>query len=172
MMSTLYSRHSIRLREFDYSTPGAYFVTTCTYHRKPIFSAARLRNEVEDALGWLPGRFSNVELDEFIIMPDHVHFLIWLTKDERRRGGHPAAQGGQTPAPTLPNIVGAFKTIAARAINARRRTTGQPVWQRNYYEHIVRDEAELARIREYIRNNPLGSHSHEEGDLALAWEQL
>ena len=68
------------------------------------------------------------------------------------------------------NIVGAFKTVAASSINAHRGTTGQRVWQRNYFEHVIRDEDELGRVREYIHNNPLAAHNHVADDLAAAWE--
>ena len=125
----------------------------------------------EDAWAWLPQRFDNVELDEFVMMPDHVHFVLWLLDDDSRRGGHLAAQGGRTPAPTLPAIVGTFKTVAAKAINRAQDSIGQPVWQRSYYEHIVRNDRELERIREYIRNNPFVEHSHALDDVADAWVQ-
>lgn len=130
---------------------------------------------VREAWAWLPQRFDNVELDEFVIMPDHVHFIVSLLEDERRGGhpaaqNHPASQGGQTPAPTLAHVVGTFKTVAAKAINRARDSVGQQVWQRNYYERIVRNEAELARIRAYIRNNPAIVHTHDDReDLTNAW---
>ncbi len=164
-------RRSIRLKDYDYSTPSAYFVTICINRRKPLLRQLRFRKTVEEAWEWLPERFDNIELDEFVVMPDHIHFVICLLDRDARRGGHPAALGGQTPAPTLPNIVGTFKTVAAKAINRARGSIGASVWQRNYYEHIVRGERELQHIREYIRNNPLGSHSHEKDDLSLAWEE-
>ena len=164
-------RRSIRLPHYDYSTPGAYFVTICTQGREPILRNARLRKLVEDVWAWLPQRFDNVELDEFVVMPDHVHFVICLLDQDARRGGHLAAQGGRTPTPTLPNIIGTFNTAAAKAINRARGSVGKAVWQRNYYEHIIRDEAELARVREYIHNNPLAAHSHQSDDLTLAWEE-
>ena len=103
-------------------------------------------------------------------MPEHLHFVIWLLDGSDRRGGHLAAQGAQQRAPTLGSVVGAFKTMATRSINAHRGTTGQQVWQRNYFEHIIRTEDELRRIREYIQHNPLESHHHVTDDLSEAWE--
>jgi REP element-mobilizing transposase RayT len=91
-------------------------------------------------------------------MPDHVHFVVVL-KD----------QGGQMAAPTLPHVVGTFKTVTARSINRIRNAIGKPVWQRNYYERVVRDEDELNRIREYIRANPGMPHAHDGDDIPLAW---
>lgn len=80
------------------------------------------------------------------------------------------SQGAQPRAPTLGNIVGAFKTVVARSINEHRDTPGRPVWQRNYDEHIVRDERELDRIRAYIRYNSQSAHDHTSEDLSDAWE--
>ncbi len=108
-------------------------------------------------------------------MPDHVHFIVWLIDEDRE------AQGGPPPAPTaapkghraLGNVVGAFKTVSARSINALRNSFGQHVWQRNYFERVIRDEEELSRIRQYIRDNPLAEHDHgQSDDLAAAWEPV
>lgn len=158
-------RRSIRLAQYDYSSAGAYFVTTCTHHRQPLFAHAAYRKLAEQAWNWLPTRFPNVELDEIVLMPDHLHFIIWLLEGDRR-GGHLAAQ-----TPTLGIVVGAFKTVVARSINAARETRGWRVWQRNYYEHIIRTDDELERIRDYIQSNPLVAHGHESDDLAPAWQQ-
>lgn len=169
--ATRANRHSIRLKDYDYSTPGAYFVTICTAGRRPTLRPRHMRHLVHEAWAWLASRFDTVELDEFIAMPDHIHFVLWLLDGASRRGGHPAAQGGQTPAPTLSNVVGAFKTVSAKAINRTRNTVGQPVWQRNFFERVVRNERELKRIRSYIRDNPYLTHSHsDEDDFASAWE--
>ena len=164
------NRRSIRVKGYEYSTPGAYFVTICTRNRDPMLRRVVFRKAVETAWIWSPTRFDNVELDEFVVMPHHTHFVLRLVDHDARSDRHLAAQGGLTSAPTLPNIVGAFKTVAATGINAARGTRGQPVWQRGYYEHIVRDEEELRRIRDYIRSNPLTAHTHEEGTMSQAWE--
>lgn len=87
----------------------------------------------------LPRRYRGVNLDAFVVMPNHVHGIIWLTNLTR----HP-----------LSEIVRRFKARTARRINERRRSTGTPVWQRDYYEHIIRDENDLGRIRQYIADNP------------------
>ena len=163
-------RRSIRLRDFDYSSPGPYFVTICVNAHRRLLNATDLQKRVQEAWNWLRDRFPGLVQEEFVIMPDHVHFVVRLSDRDDRRGGHPAAQGAQPRAPTLGNVVGAFKTVTARAINEERGTRGARVWQRNYFEHVIRDEAELARIREYIRNNPLAQHDHERGDPTSAWE--
>ena len=113
-------RRSIRLQNYDYGKPGYYFITTCTAGREPLFAEPAWSNAVEEAWAWLPSRFGNVDLDEFVIMPDHLHFIVVL-------GG----QGGQMAAPTLAHVVGTFKTVAARVINRSRDSVGQQVWQRN-----------------------------------------
>lgn len=100
--------------------------------------------------------FPIVALEEIAIMPDHVHFLVTLLP-----ASDSVAQGGSRPAPTLPDIVRAFKGNAAREINKARKTPAAPVWQRNYYE----------RVREYIRNNPAMAHSHETDDVVQAWQE-
>jgi len=117
----------------------------------------------------LPVKYRHVELDAFIIMPNHVHGII-ITIDQNRRGevtspGVTAAissrqiQGGETPPLqekyTLGQIVAYFKYQSSKHINTIRNSPGIPVWQRNYYEHIIRNEIELDKTREYIVNNPL-----------------
>ena len=174
-------RRSIRLREYDYTQAGAYFVTTVTKDRMCLFGeivngkiwlndGGRI---IQAAWDELPDHYPGVECDAFIVMPNHVHGIIVLVKDGGIRGNgvgaglKPAQSGlrptiapraGLKPAPTqhgLPEIIRAFKTFSGRRINALRNTTGVPVWQRNYYEHIIRGESELTRIREYIANNPM-----------------
>ena len=148
-------RRSIRLREYDYSQTGAYFIKLVVYDRAVLFGEiaggeTRL-NEfgriVERAWADLPEHYLNVQCDAFVVMPNHIHGIIVL-------GG-----AGFKPAPTrrhgLPEIVRALKTFSARRINEIRHTPGAPVWQRNYYEHIIRGDGELLRVREYILNNPL-----------------
>lgn len=158
-------RRSIRLKGYDYATPGAYFVTICTASRKPILQLPRCRDIVKDAWTELPQLFPTLELDDLVIMPDHVHFVVWLLD-----ASGSAAQGASRRAPTLADVVRAFKGNAARRINQLRQTPGAPVWQRNYFEHIVHNERELERIREYIRNNPFLEHSHAVDDVADAEE--
>ena len=149
------ARRSIRLRGFDYAQEGAYFVTICTHHRACLFGEVvddemrlnangRLVNET-----WMgmPRHYPHVELDTFIVMPNHVHGILVLVGS------------GLQPAPAkmqpLPEIIRGFKTFSARRINRSRSTPGKPVWQRNFYDHIIRDEVGLDRIRQYILDNPV-----------------
>jgi len=106
----------------------------------------------------LPNHYPHIELDTFVIMPNHIHGIIML---------HDDVGAGLKPAPTrkrhgLPEIVRAFKTFSSRHINQIRDTTGTPVWQRNYYEHVIRDETSLNDIRQYIIDNPLRWENDEE----------
>ena len=101
----------------------------------------------------------NVFLDEFVIMPDHIHGIIQLTSDDKCKGTKyraPAKEKfGKPTSNTIPTIIRGYKSIVTKKINEIRCTHGAPVWQRNYYEHIIRDENDLDRIRKYIIKNPL-----------------
>jgi len=154
------SRRALRLPGFDYRTPAGYFVTVCTAGRRPLFGrvvdgkvelstfGAIVREEWFRTAAQRP----NVLLfdDELVVMPDHLHGIVWLVAEP----SDPAPRHGN-PAGSLPAVVGAFKAAAARRINAARGTPGRPVWQRSYWERIVRSDRELAVIRRYIAENPL-----------------
>jgi len=155
-------RRSIRLKGYDYSQAGAYFITICTKDRACLFGEVvdgemrlnALGQIVQDVWHDLPNHV-NVVLDAFVVMPNHVHGIVIIPDDTVVVVG-----AGSEPAPTttrhgLPEIVRQFKTFSARRINELRGTPGLPVWQRNYYEHIIRNEESLHRIRAYIANNPL-----------------
>jgi putative transposase len=102
----------------------------------------------------LPNHIANIALDEFIIMPNHVHGIIRI-KDGAGLEPAPTTHNISIKITALPEIVRQFKTFSAKRINIVRQSPGIPVWQRNYYEHIIRDEQSLYRIRKYIRNNPV-----------------
>lgn len=164
-------RRALRLRDFDYTQAAAYFVTVCTHHRARLFGEITngkiLLHDpgriVQAAWQALPQHYPHVRLDVFVVMPNHVHGIVILAPVDSVGAG--LAGAGFKPAPTelptiakrhgLPEIVRAFKTFSARRVNAARTAPGTPLWQRNYYEHVVRDEDELNRIREYIDLNPL-----------------
>ena len=156
------TRKSIRIKGYDYSKPGHYFITICTENRSCLFGNVHNRQMVLNDMGgmigkvWneLPEHYQHVELDAFIIMPNHVHGIIVLRPDPIIVGA------GFKPAPTkkrhaLPEIVRGLKTFSSRRINEIRNTLGVKLWQRNYYEHIIRNENELNKIRKYIQENPL-----------------
>src|SRR5512133_2325423 len=160
-------RKPTRLPHYDYSMPGAYFITACTKNREFSFETPEAKLAVESAWHSLFDIFSNIELDEFVVMSNHIHGIIWIIGEGSYRL-HPgtwkndnARRVGQLPDPTnarfetLSNIVGAFKTTAATRVNKLRGTVGMPVWQKSFYERIVRNDHELECIQEYIRNNPV-----------------
>jgi REP element-mobilizing transposase RayT len=110
----------------------------------------------------IPEHFPNVELDIFVTMPNHLHGIIVLTGDQTlytRRGTAcraPTIESfGKPVAKSLPTVMRSFKSGASKQINKARKTPGCPLWQRNYYEHVVRNEEDLNEIREYIITNPL-----------------
>lgn len=168
-------RRSIRLEGYDYGQPGAYFITVCTQDRDCLFGdvvdgdmrlndAGRL---VQATWRGLPEHYSGVGLDAFVVMPNHVHgVVVFGDVVEAAAGGHGGAtdgggHGGGAGLKTAParrhglgEIVRGFKTFSARRINALRGTTGMRLWQRNYYEHVIRDAVSLSRIRQYILDNP------------------
>jgi REP element-mobilizing transposase RayT len=170
-MTPYYERKSMRLPEFDYSMPGAYFVTTCTKGREFLFETPDAKLAVESAWQSLLDIFNNIELGEFVVMPNHIHGIVWITGngsfrlhpgtwkndfDGQRRGGQlPTSTLENTKFETLSNIVGAFKTTAATRINKLRGSIGLPVWQKSFYDRIVRNEHELEQIHKYIQHNPI-----------------
>ncbi|MDP2857789.1 MAG: hypothetical protein Q8P50_07410 [Bacillota bacterium] len=168
-------RRSIRLRGYDYSQPGAYFVTVCSEDRQCIWGDIAEGQMKRNLLGdvvlacWanLPHHFPYVELDAFVVMPNHVHGIVVITHRRGEASGPNTRTPGlaapdATPLPhpdgTRPGSLGAivqnFKSVSTRRINTMRSAPGAPVWQRNYYEHVVRNERELDRIRQYIILNP------------------
>ena len=174
--SARHHRLSIRLRGYDYSQAGAYFITICTQNRGCLFGDVaggemRLNDagrSVEQCWNEIPAHFPNVELDAFVIMPNHIHGVLWITKTVGARHAvplqHAVPQHNDTPgmeqfgrpvAGSIPTIMRSFKSAVTKRINEMRRTPGVPVWQRNYYEHIIRNDESLNLIREYIVNNPL-----------------
>lgn len=176
MSHDLPNRHTIRLQGYDYSQPGIYFVTICAQNREYLFGdiidGKMILNETGKILTpiWesLPKRFPII-LDEFQIMPNHVHMIIHIVG----AGLVPAhnnpvhdfmpAHGKRATtrvAPTIGDIVGAYKSLITHEYILGVKNNGwkpfdKQLWQRNYYEHIVRTEEDLNKIREYVNINPL-----------------
>ena len=155
-------RRSIRLKGYDYSQPGAYFVTVCTHRWANLFGDV-LDGKLElNRFGrivkalWLriPDIRPHIGVDEFVVMPNHVH-AIAIIEDVGAIHELPLHDARrQRRSMLLPKVVGYFKMNTAKHINRARNTPGMPVWQRNYYDHVVRDKVDLERIRQYIRDNP------------------
>lgn len=185
----IHHRKSIRLKGYDYSKNGAYFITICTHNKENLFGKI-INGEINlneygqilyDSWFDLENHYKNIELDFFVIMPNHFHcILMIIDNDEKQKnelidndivvgtvgtGLKPVLQHNQE-APNnetnttkkyhvLSEIIRALKTFSAKKINKLRDIKGVPVWQKNYFEHIIRDENALNKIREYIINNPI-----------------
>ncbi|MDE2888982.1 MAG: hypothetical protein OXR72_12285 [Gemmatimonadota bacterium] len=155
-------RRAIRLRDNDYSRAGAYFITVCTVGRELLFGEVKDGEMALNELGWIVEEEwlqsawirSEIELDAWVVMPNHVHGIV-IIADESRRGDRPVARGGPRPK-SLGAMMAGFKSAVTKRINAMRGTPGALVWQRNYYEHIIRNESTLYWIRQYIAVNPPG----------------
>lgn len=149
-----------------------YFVTLCTFDHGNLFGEITAGRMILNAYGqivadtwlWLSQQYPYVTLDAWIIMPNHFHGILVIEDINQDKGNN---QGGSRTAPTektpssnvadrkpLGRLIGAFKTVSTKQINHLRDTAGAPVWQRNYYEHILRDENGLNSIRYYIVTNP------------------
>ena len=150
-------RKNIRLEDFDYSSAGYYFVTIVSHQRKNIFSeindgkmalsqAGVIVKEVWEAI---PLHFSNVEIDSFVVMPNHIHGIL-IIKEVGARHASP----GPTKIQPLGMIIGSFKSAVTKRIHDEGLLIQEKIWQRNYYEHIIRDETDYYRILDYIENNP------------------
>ncbi|WP_416236597.1 transposase [Thermomicrobium sp. 4228-Ro] len=145
--------------------PAGYFVTVCTVDREPLFGTVvggavqvnRFGEIVREEWFRTAQLRRNVLLleEEFVVMPNHVHGIVWLTEDPPADASPSEQAVPRLPAGSLGAVVGAFKAAAARRINRERGTPGAPVWQRNFWERIVRSDRELERIRQYIVENPL-----------------
>ena len=153
------------MRDFDYTQSGYYFVTICTHERQCVLGniidgRALLSNAgkiASDCWQDLANHYAHIDLDEFVVMPNHLHGIIVLS-DSGEAVNAQGPRAGFKPAPTrrhsLSEIIRAFKTFSGRRINRIRNRTGEPVWQRNYYERVIRNEKTLLAAREYIVNNP------------------
>lgn len=153
-------RRPLRLRAYDYASSGAYFVTICTHGRActlamPTADGGEMRLTPSGRLAsdtWyeLPTRFPLMSADTIVVMPNHVHGIVFIRSQTTDTGI--GERTSVTPT-SLCAIIGAYKSISARAINAQCGVSG-PVWQRSYFERVIRNQYELDATREYIANNP------------------
>jgi len=172
-MSRRHNRRSIRLKGYDYTQPGAYFVTICTRDRTHLFG-----HVVDGAMELSPyGEIVREEWfrtavvrpcvrlheNEFTVMPNHVHGILWIVGDPVGATGPVAPTTMTTDDVHRPHgpasgsigaIMAQFKSVVTKRINIARRSPGASVWQRNYYEHIIRNDRALHAIRRYIVDNP------------------
>ena len=188
-------RKTIRLQNYDYSQNGAYFVTICTAHKRPLFGVVRRGDPfgrppvpayvelsetgriVESYLTEIPSHYPDVHLASYVIMPDHIHMILVLTQNQPQRAGQcpapteesdlscrrggtpgppatiekpapPCRRGGTPGPPALPKIINAFKSLTTRK-------AGTSLWQRRYYEHILRSQQDFNEAAGYIAGNPV-----------------
>ncbi|BAU63332.1 hypothetical protein STA3757_06960 [Stanieria sp. NIES-3757] len=162
-----HQRRSIRLQGYDYSQAGYYFVTICCYQKQCLFGevidGVMQLNQYGEIVEqeWMRSSLIRQEigLDRYIVMPNHFHGIVII---------NPVGVNGRSPLPkssnrsiipsmkpkSLSSLMAGFKSSVTKQINLIRNAPGTPVWQRNYYEHIIRNEESLNKIREYIINNP------------------
>lgn len=176
------NRRSIRLKGYDYSQPGWYFVTIIVKNHDYLFGKVEMGVMVLNKYGKIAhdewqktvNIRQHVELDRYIIMPNHVHGIIRITGENKntekkelgaynnpsplqsvKHNANQSSQSGfQSPSKTIGAIVRGYKSAVTHQINSMCNTPGMARWQRNYWEHIIRNEQELNRIRQYIYNNP------------------
>lgn len=127
-------RKQIRLKDYDYSMNGYYFVTLCTKNRLSLFEADDAKSLICQKLEQIPKLYSGVKVDIAVVMPDHIHMILVFDGASK----------------SLSYIIQAFKSWITR----EKAFAGKSIWQANYYEHVIRNEVALMRIREYIQNNP------------------
>jgi REP element-mobilizing transposase RayT len=192
----IHHRRSIRLRGYDYSLPGAYYVTVCAFEKKCIFGSIVEQQMRENECGaivreqWFESarKRREIELDAFVIMPNHLHGILWIVgpivgpsgarpdgssriragsrgplgptrAPQRGTSDRAESRGSRVVPPMEPRSLASWAAGFKAAVTSRIRRLwdepNAPVWQEDYYEHIIRDEAELNRIREYISTNPL-----------------
>ena len=173
-MAELPYRKRNRLAGYDYSAPGAYFVTICTHEKRCILGdvavgeglappAVRLTSigvVVESQILALPHRYPSLTVVKYVIMPNHVHLLLTLDKRENTGGASPSptgpgmisCAGGASPSPTIPDMVCALKSLSSR--QAKPNLSGLPLWQRSFHDHVIRNDQDYQMIWKYIDENP------------------
>ncbi|MGM0540497.1 MAG: transposase [Thermodesulfobacteriota bacterium] len=160
----IHNRRSIRLTGYNYSQPGAYFVTLCTHNRSCLFGDIVDGKMIANALGrfastcWdkIPSHNPHVTLDAFVIMPNHLHGVLYIdTQSEENIGANDYSFYTSRPtgtSKTLGSILRGFKIGVTKWV--RQNTKIKNPWQRGFYEHIIRNEEDLDMVREYIMTNP------------------
>jgi len=162
-----HQRQSIRLPEYDYSQPGAYFVTVVTHLRKNIFGEIidgqmylnQAGKIVEQTWLNIPLHFPNTSCEIFVVMPNHIHGIIEIINEEIVGARHASPLrstgiNGVKPG-SIGAIIGSFKSAATKHLHQTKTIIQEKIWQPNYYEHIIRDEQDYQKVYEYIMNNPL-----------------
>lgn len=158
-MNKLLKRKNIRLKEYDYSKPGYYFITICTKDKKNFFwncagatcgrqwekpPLSKLGKIVDKEINRIASIYDNVEINKYVIMPNHIHLIIVLHNESGQTG----ISGRPQVAPTIARIVQQFKGSISKQV-------GFSIWQKSYYDHVIRNQIDYLKIREYIDTNPM-----------------
>ena len=160
-MKKINCRKTLRIKNYDYSQAGKYFITICTENRLEILSRIDINERrgrscacpkielynygkiIDEEIQKINKKYENIEIEKYVIMPNHIHLIIEI-------------RAGTRPAPTINYLIMEIKSITTnRYIKEIKRKFQKRIWQRNYYEHIIRNEKEYLKIYEYIDNNPL-----------------
>ncbi len=156
-MDRLPVRKRLRLPEYDYSKDGCYFITVCTQERRrllsdiavgeglapPEISLSAVGTIVEEQIRDIPRRYPHIKIDKYVIMPNHIHLIVSIRE----------TAGGASPSPTLVDAMRALKSVTTRL--SRPKLGAERLWQRSFYEHVIRNESDYREIWEYIDENPL-----------------
>lgn len=151
-MDDLPKRKPNRLEDFDYASPGAYFITICTTNREKMFwsnvgadiirpqdiQLSMIGRITEQAILQIPDHYGHISVDKYCIMPDHIHLILYIESE---------IDGRIISAPTVSTVVGSMKRWVSRQV-------GRPVWQKSFYEHGIRNQRDYEEIWNYIENNP------------------
>jgi putative transposase len=164
-------RRPMRLPHYDYTTCGIYFVTICTHGRRPLFDDPVLRLVAEQQWRRLGRRYTHVALDEWVVMADHLHGLIVLDNVDALPAPPDGNHGIQARPGSLGAIVRSYKAAVTRRLCDRNDAVDGMVWQRGYYDRVIRDEQELDATRRYIEANPL-RETEGRDNLAALVERL
>ena len=148
-MNELPKRKQIRIKDYDYSMPGSYFITICVADRKPILwnvgaaicrpNLSKIGAVVEMAILQIPEHYSMISVDKYCVMPDHIHMILSINTDE---------DGRQVAAPTVSTIVGHMKRWVSMQL-------GQSIWQKSFIDRVIRNDKGYRAVWEYIENNPV-----------------
>ena len=186
-------KNSLRLESYTYSNSGAYFITICSYKREEIFGEiindliqlSSIGKVIQDCWYQIPINYENIKLDEFVIMPNHIHGIIWIVgaiheSPETKQKIHESPKDNPTQENgvirelplrierrkmLLTKIIGRFKMNSSKSINDIHNSKGSHVWQRSYYDHIIRNEDDLNNTKQYIQDNPLNWDKDENNCL-------
>ena len=141
-----------RLTQYDYALNGAYFVTICTHERRKTLSSLvgdgfpvpkAVGKIAEEIIAQIPRKYPSVMVDKYVIMPDHIHIIFRF-----------AWEGTGNPSPTLGNVVGWYKYQVTKQVNLQMQMPGSKIFQRSYYDHVIRNQRDYDEIWQYIENNP------------------